>query len=46
MPETKLTSHLTAQTPLSSAINSWQLGRVLAGGSSDELHEDATLRDV
>jgi site-specific recombinase XerD len=24
MPEPKLTSHLTAQTPLSSAINSWQ----------------------
>ena len=44
MPETKLTSHLTAQTPLSSAINSWQAFLVDKGRSPNTIK--AFLSDV
>jgi site-specific recombinase XerD len=44
MPETKLTSHLTAQTPLASAINSWQAYLVDKGRSPNTIK--AFLSDV
>jgi integrase/recombinase XerD len=44
MPETKLTSHLTAQTPLSSAINSWQAYLADKGRSPNTIK--AFLSDV
>jgi site-specific recombinase XerD len=44
MPETKLTSHLTAQTPLSSAINSWQAFLADKGRSPNTIK--AFLSDV
>jgi integrase/recombinase XerD len=44
MPETKLTSHLTAQTTLASAINSWQAYLVDKGRSPNTIK--AFLSDV
>jgi site-specific recombinase XerD len=44
MPEIKLTSHLTAQTPLSSAINSWQAFLADKGRSPNTIK--AFLSDV
>ena len=44
MPETKLTSHLTAQTPLVSAINSWQAYLADKGRSPNTIK--AFLSDV
>ena len=44
MPETKLTSHLTAQTPLTSAINSWQAYLADKGRSPNTIK--AFLSDV
>ena len=44
MPETKLTSHLTAQTTLSSAINSWQAYLADKGRSPNTIK--AFLSDV
>ena len=44
MPETKLTSHLTAQTPLSSAINSWEAFLADKGRSPNTIK--AFLSDV
>src|SRR5512138_1585424 len=44
MPEPKLTSHLTAQTPLSSAINSWQAYLADKGRSPNTIK--AFLSDV
>jgi integrase/recombinase XerD len=44
MPETKLTSHLTAQTPLPSAINSWQAYLADKGRSPNTIK--AFLSDV
>ena len=44
MPETKLASHLTAQTPLSSAINSWQAYLADKGRSPNTIK--AFLSDV
>ena len=44
MPESKLTSHLTAQTPLSSAINSWQAFLADKGRSPNTIK--AFLSDV
>jgi site-specific recombinase XerD len=44
MPETKLASHLTAQTPLSSAINSWQAFLTDKGRSPNTIK--AFLSDV
>lgn len=44
MPETKLTSHLTAQTPLASAINSWQAYLMDKGRSPNTIK--AFLSDV
>jgi integrase/recombinase XerD len=44
MPDTKLTSHLTAQTPLASAINSWQAYLADKGRSPNTIK--AFLSDV
>ncbi len=44
MPETKLASHLTAQTPLAAAINSWQAFLVDQGRSPNTIK--AFLSDV
>jgi site-specific recombinase XerD len=44
MPDTKLTSHLSAQTPLSSAISSWQAFLVDQGRSPNTIK--AFLSDV
>ena len=44
MPETKLTSHLTAQTPLASAIDSWQAYLADKGRSPNTIK--AFLSDV
>ena len=44
MPETKLTAHLTAQTPLASAIHSWQAYLVDKGRSPNTIK--AFLSDV
>ena len=44
MPETKLSSHLTAQTPLTSAINSWQAYLADKGRSPNTIK--AFLSDV
>lgn len=44
MPETKLTSHLTAQTPLTDAINSWQAYLADKGRSPNTIK--AFLSDV